>query len=120
MDNFLKKVIGDKKRWNKAEARAKALPADYQVVYNEIKQYMWNLWRFSAGNDVGDVAPLEDLLELFEEGAANGKSVLDVTGEDVAAFCDELFHATESFRKKLNRDILKKLGRVSTSRRAQP
>ena len=44
MDNFLKKVIGDKKRWNKAEARAKALPADYQVVYNEIKQYMWNLW----------------------------------------------------------------------------
>ena len=48
MNNFLKKVIGDKQAWNKIEARAKALPRDYQVVYDEIKNYMWNLWRFSA------------------------------------------------------------------------
>ncbi len=115
-DNFLKKVIGPKKEWNALEARAKALPGDYQVVYNEIKSYMWNLWRFSAGNDLGDLATLEDLLGLFEEGAANGKSVLEVTGEDVAAFCDELFHATESFRSKLNRDIMKKLGKGNASK----
>jgi DNA-binding ferritin-like protein (Dps family) len=30
------------------------------------------------------------LLDLFETGAADGKRVLDITGEDVAAFCDEL------------------------------
>ncbi|MFA5107807.1 MAG: DUF1048 domain-containing protein [Patescibacteria group bacterium] len=111
MNNILKKIIGDKKEWKKMEARAKALPSDYQVVYNEIKQYMWNLWRFSAGNDLGNFAVLDDLLGLFEEGAANGKSVLDVTGEDVAGFCDDLFHATESWRKKLNSDIMKKLGK---------
>lgn len=112
MNNLLKKIIGDKKKWKKLEARAKALPDDYQIVYGEIKQYMWNLWRFAASNDLGDFSTLEDLLGLFEEGAANGKSVLEVTGEDVAAFCDDLFHATESWRNKLNGEIMKKLRKV--------
>ena len=52
-----------------------------------------------------------DLLDLFETGAAEGKRVLDITGEDVAAFCDELLrHAktyTENWREALNHDILK-------------
>ena len=30
------------------------------------------------------------IVDLFEEGAALGKEVLDVTGSDVAAFCDDL------------------------------
>jgi len=111
MLDIFKKIIGDKKEWNMTEARAKALPSDYQIVYNEIKNYMWNLWRFSADNDIGDVGILKDLLGLFEEGVADGKNVLEVTGEDVAAFCDELFNATESWRNKLNRDIMKKLGK---------
>lgn len=112
MNSFLKKVIGDKKAWKALEARSKALPADYQVVYNEIKHYMWNLWRFSAGDDLENYGfgTLEDLLELFEENAANGKRVLEVTGNDVAAFCDDLFHATATWRGKLNADIMKKLG----------
>ena len=31
-----------------------------------------------------------NIIEFFEEGVALGKGVLEVTGEDVAAFCDEL------------------------------
>lgn len=113
MNNFLKKVIGDKQAWKKLEARAQALPRDYQVVYTEIKNYMWNLWRFSAsaGNQEESYATLEDLLNLFESGAKAGKGVLDVTGTDVATFCDDLFHATESWRRKLNAEIMKKLGK---------
>lgn len=112
MNNFLKKIIGDKKAWNALEARANVLPRDYQVVYNEIKNYMWNLWRFetSAGNQEESFAKLEDLLNLFEANARSGKGVLDVTGKDVAAFCDDLFHATESWRNKLNASIARKLG----------
>ena len=108
MNNFFS---GAKKVFNKLEARAKALPNDYQIVYKEIKSYMWNLWRFSAGDDISDVTILEDLIELFEKGAADGKGILEVTGTDVAAFCDELFNATETWRNKLNRDIMKKLGK---------
>ena len=112
MNNFLKKVIGDKQAWKKLEARANALPGDYRVVYNEIKDYMWNLWRFSAsaGNQEQSFATLEDLLNLFEAGAKEGRGVLEVTGKDVATFCDDLFHATETWQSKLNADIMKKLG----------
>jgi len=54
MGNFLKKIIGDKKEWRAMEARAKALPKDYQVVYDEIKIIClsfrlvaeWTLWQF--------------------------------------------------------------------------
>lgn len=112
MNSFLKKIIGGKKAWNKMEARAKALPHDYQVVYGEIKDYMWNLWRFSAssGNQDESMAMLEGVLVLFETNAKEGKNALEVTGKDVAAFCDDLFNATETWRSKLNARIAKKLG----------
>ena len=109
MIDFIKKIIGEKKEWNALEKRAKALPKDYQIVYGEIKNYMWNLWRFSAESQVNGVGILEDLLGLFEKGVADGKGILEVTGLDVAAFCDDLFNATESWRNKLNTDIMKKL-----------
>ena len=48
-------------------------------------------------------------MELFESGISNGKKVLEVTGDDVAAFCDELLlnckTYTENRREKLNREI---------------
>jgi DNA-binding ferritin-like protein (Dps family) len=110
MDNFLKKVLGDKKEWRRMEARAAALPSDYRIVYGEIKKYMW---KFTAGDGMDIIAILKDLLELFETGAADGRRALEVTGEDVAAFCDELLRNaktyTENWREKLNRDVTDKL-----------
>ena len=109
MRNFLKRIIGDfenKKEWNAMEARAKELPRDYQVAYNEIKKYIWK----SSG--LGSIELFKGLLGLFEEGAANGKGVLEITGDDVAAFCDELLRGektyTEKWHEALNRDIAKK------------
>lgn len=110
MNSFLTKILGDKKEWKAMEARANALPRDYQIVYGEMTSYMW---RFTAGDGMDVVALLEDVLGLFETGAAQGTSVLDVTGEDVAAFCDERLRATTSYvdqwRASLNRDVAKKL-----------
>ncbi|MFA6493224.1 MAG: DUF1048 domain-containing protein [Patescibacteria group bacterium] len=112
MNNFLKKIIEDKREWQKMEARAKALPSDYKIVYHEIQKYMW---KFSSGGGMDIVAILKDLLGLFEEGAADGKRVLEITGNDVAAFCDELLRNaktyTENWREGLNRDVMKKLER---------
>ena len=107
MTDFIKKVTGDKKEWKAMEARAKALPKDYQIVYDEIKHYMWK----ASGNDSMDV--FKGILDLFEEGAANGRSALEITGTDVAAFCDALIVGsktyTDKWRDDLNRDIAKKL-----------
>ena len=53
------------------------------------------------------------LAELFEEGAAEGKPVLEITGEDVAGFANELIKEAGTYMKKwgesLNADIARKL-----------
>jgi DNA-binding ferritin-like protein (Dps family) len=113
MSNFLTKVLGEKKEWKRMEARADALPSDYRTVYGEIKKYMW---RFTTGDGMDTVAALDGVLVLFEAGAADGKPVLEVTGEDVAAFCDERLQGANPFtsyvdkwRTSLNDDVQKKL-----------
>jgi DNA-binding ferritin-like protein (Dps family) len=110
MENFLTKILGDKKEWKRMEARAEALPSDYRIVYGEIKKYMW---RFTAGDGMNIVAILKDLLGLFETGAADGKRALEITGQDVAAFCDELLRNaktyTEKWHDELNRNVMDKL-----------
>ena len=110
MVNLLKRILGDKKEWRTMEARAAALPSDYQILYSEIKKYMF---KFTAGDGLDTVAILKDLLGLFETGAADGKHALELTGEDVAAFCDELLRSaktyTENWRAALNRDVRTKL-----------
>ena len=49
------------------------------------------------------------IIDLFEEGAAEGKKVTDLTGEDVAVFCDDLVKDEKTwkdkYRKKLNDTI---------------
>jgi DNA-binding ferritin-like protein (Dps family) len=114
MSGFWTKVIGDKKEWRSMEARADALPRDYRVMYREIKNYLFKL----GSGDVQDVVRvLNDVLDLFERGVAEGKQVLEVTGEDVAAFCDERLRGAPSWvesyldkgRTSLNRDVAKKL-----------
>ena len=108
MKNFLKKIIGDKKEWKEMEARAKALPKDYRIAYNEIKQYIW----MSSG--LGAIDIFKGLLDLFEEGAANGKKVLEITGDNVAEFCDELLKGEktyfEEWREKINKNVARKIG----------
>ena len=94
------------------EARAAALPRDYRIVYGEIKQYM-----FTSGDGRDTLTVLKDILDLFEISAAEGKDALHVTGEDVAAFCDERLRGTsvmDKWRASLNRDVAKKLGHAGT------
>ena len=111
MSKFLDMVVGsieDKKEWKSIEAHAKALPHDYRVVYEEIKHYLWN----SSG--ITTIDAFRVLIDLFEESAASGRQVLEVTGKDVAAFCDELVKGEKTYfedlRKKLNNNIEKKIG----------
>lgn len=111
MLDIFKKIIGDKKEYKIMMARVESMPEDYQFVFKKIQQYMWN---FAAGDGYDMLKIHYELIDLFETGVAEGKRVLEITGEDVAAFCDELLRNTktytENWREKLNRDILEKLG----------
>ncbi|MCH3963577.1 MAG: DUF1048 domain-containing protein [Clostridium sp.] len=113
-DNYLniKKIVKNKREYKRQMKRVEALPEDYQYVFKKIQKYMW---MFAAGSGYDMIKIHYDLIELFEAGAAEGKHVLEITGEDVAAFCDELLRNartyTEDWHQALNRDILKKFGR---------
>ncbi|WP_151736921.1 DUF1048 domain-containing protein ['Paenibacillus yunnanensis' Narsing Rao et al. 2020] len=113
-DNYLniKKMIESKREYKQQMARVEALPEDYRYVFKKIQSHMW---MFVAGSGYDMMEIHYGLIELFEAGAADGKHVLEITGEDVAAFCDELLRSastyTENWRDSLNRDIKKKFGK---------
>ena len=114
MSDLLSKIIGDlegKKEWKALQARAAALPEDYRFVYDEIKSYIWN-----GGTELMDPTNVfKRVVDLFEEGAASGKHVLDVTGGDVAGFVEDLARGGRTYlddqREKLNQAVAKKLGK---------
>ena len=85
------------------------------------KKITGHMWQFAAGTGYDMMEVHYGLIDLFEEGAANGKSVLEVTGEDVAAFVDDLLKSTrtytEDWRTKLNREIKNKIGGSGNSNR---
>ncbi|MDL2258241.1 DUF1048 domain-containing protein [Eubacteriales bacterium OttesenSCG-928-K08] len=113
-DNYfnIPKIIREKKEYKGHMTRVELLPDDYQYVFKKIQSHMW---MFAAGSGYDMMKIHYDLIELFETGAAEGKHVLEITGEDVAAFCDELMRSaqtyTENWREKLNNDIIKKVGK---------
>ena len=83
----LQDIIEGKKEWRAHMVRVKALPEDYQIVYKELQKYLFKVGPAEPGEGIG---LLSGIVDLFEEGAAAHKGVLDVTGNDVAAFADAL------------------------------
>ncbi len=109
MLNFINKLMGDKKEYKEQMARVAALPEEYRFVYEKIQNYMWS---FAGGSGMDMLKTQYELIDLFEESVAQHMHVLDVTGEDVAGFCDELIRGNklwiDSQRKKLNLGIKNK------------
>jgi DNA-binding ferritin-like protein (Dps family) len=110
MGKIIDTIIGslkEKREYKKTEARAKALPKEYSTAYKEIKSYIFS----TAG--IYHITPLVALVDLLEEAAADGKSVIEVTGQDVAAFADELVRGEKTYqdgkRDKLNSSMADKL-----------
>ena len=75
-------------------ARVRALPEDYQIVYKEIQKYLFKVGPVELTDGIG---LLSGIVDLFEEGAALGKGVLEVTGSDVAVFCDDLIKDSKTY-----------------------
>ncbi len=86
-------IIEGKKQWRAHMARVKALPPDYQIVYKEMQRYL-----FKVGPvDLPDGTLLSGIVDFFEEGVAAGKGVLELIGNDVAAFCDDLIKDSRTY-----------------------
>ncbi|MCU7723891.1 DUF1048 domain-containing protein [Actinoplanes sp. KI2] len=86
-------IIEGKRQWRAHLARVKALPPDYQIVYQEMQRYL-----FKVGPvDLADGTLLSGIVDFFTEGAASGKSVTELIGTDVAAFADGLIKDSRTY-----------------------
>jgi DNA-binding ferritin-like protein (Dps family) len=60
---------------------------------------------------------LSGIIDLFEEGAALGKGVLEVTGSDVASFCDDLIKDSityaDIYQKSVGQEVKKAIRKVT-------
>jgi DNA-binding ferritin-like protein (Dps family) len=86
-------IIEGKKQWRSHMARVKALPPDYQIVYKEIMRYLFKVGPI----DLPDGRLLSGVVDFFEEGVADGKGVVELIGNDVAAFCDDLVKDSRTY-----------------------
>lgn len=105
-------IIEGKKEWRVHVARVKALPKDYQIVYKEIQRYLFKVGPVELTDGIG---LLSGIIDLFEEGAVLGKNVLEVTGFDVAAFCDDLIKDSRTYadiyQESVNQEVNKAMKR---------
>lgn len=107
-------IIQGKKEWRAHMARVKALPRNYQIVYKEMQKYLFKVGPVELTEGKG---LLSGIVDLFEEGAASGKGVLEVTGNDVAAFCDDLIKDSETyadiFQESVQQEVNKAIKKVT-------
>jgi len=106
------KIRDDKREWRRQMARIAALPSEYRAVYAQIQKYMW-AQAVGTGYDILHIQ--YDLVDEFEAGALAGRPVVDITGPDVAAYCDELLRTAKTFTatkgQALNRRVADKFGK---------
>jgi len=107
-------IIEGKKKWRLHMARVKALPQDYQIVYHEIQKYLFKVGPVELTEGTG---LLSGIVDFLAEGAALGKDVLEVTGRDVAAFCDDLIKDSKTYadiyQESVNREVDKAMKKES-------
>ncbi len=102
-------IIEGKKEWRAHMARVNALPQDYQIVYKELQKYLFKVGpvELTEGTDL-----LSGIVDLFKEGASLGKGVLEVTGSDVAAFCDELIKDSKTYADICQESVDQSVGKA--------
>jgi DNA-binding ferritin-like protein (Dps family) len=106
----------EKEEYKRYKKRIQALPRDYQIVMKEMEDYLYT-YASDTDSAMAIFKALQDVLELFESSAQDGKDVLDVVGEDVGSFCEDLLHElqvqtwSERSKEQLSENIRKKLGK---------
>lgn len=102
--NIIELIVGnfeEKRAYRQMMKRVNALPKNYRYVYKKNLKYGYNF---------GFCFLQTDLLDYFEECAANGLSIQEAVGQDAAGFCDELMciSGAQSIKKReqFNQEIL--------------
>ena len=86
MTGFIAKVIGGKRQWREHRARTRQLPASYRTAVEALERYMMYC---GPGGDGAEAASMfDDLIDLFEQSAANRTPIREIVGEDPVEFLE--------------------------------
>lgn len=99
----IRDIIDGKRQWRAHMARVKALPPDYRIAYEEMQKYLFKVGPVS----LTDGNLLSEIVDFFESGASGGKSVMELIGPDVAAFCDGLIGDSPTYADLYRESIRK-------------
>jgi DNA-binding ferritin-like protein (Dps family) len=86
MNKFISKVIGEKRQWGQHKARTRELPASYRTAVEAVERYL--MYAGPGGDGAGAASMFEDLLDLFEQSAANRTPIREIVGEDPVEFLE--------------------------------
>ena len=79
--------IAQKRRYKQYKARTQQLPADYREAIEALERYLTYFGAIAKGDVL--VSMLEDLLDLFEQSAANRTPIRAIVGADPVEFAEE-------------------------------
>lgn len=100
----IEKVVGDlsdKRRWREYKRRVKELPANYRTTVEALERYLMYFGAITKGDIF--MSMLEDLLDLFNQAAADRTTVREVVGDDPVEFA-ETFLANYSEGQWINKE----------------
>jgi DNA-binding ferritin-like protein (Dps family) len=86
MKKFISKMIGEKRQWRQHKARTRELPASYRTAVEAVERYL--MYAGPGGDGAGAASMFEDLLDLFEQSAANRTPIREIVGEDPVEFLE--------------------------------
>ena len=86
---WIEKITGSleqKKQYREYKARVKQLPEPYRSAIEAVERYLTYFGGISDGDTL--VAMLDDLANLFEQGAADNTPIRAIVGDDPVEFAE--------------------------------
>lgn len=78
--------IEQKRRYRAYRARMEQLPASYRTAVAALERYFNHLGGLGDADSI--MSMLDDLGDLFEQGAADGTPIREIVGEDPVEFAE--------------------------------
>ena len=102
MVKFIIRQVQNKKEYKDQLIRVEKFPEDYKFVFDKMKYYMWG---FAFGDGTLMLKCQGDLIELFENGIRDKKSVIELIGEDFVGFYDEFLLKDKKWTTKFEDNL---------------
>ena len=81
---LISKVVGPKREWREYKARSRHLPPSYRTALDALERYL----NYYGGTGGDGTVLYGDLVDLFEQGAADGRPIREIVGEDPVEFIE--------------------------------